>query len=184
VRVCLIAALALTSSIRAGQVMDACEQKLPPSLRQSLAAKFPGFRPAGVHDQDRDATKAEKKAGRDGCLTVAQGDFDGAGIQDVALLLTKTGRPKAGSVLLVAALHRAGAWDPYRLPTFCAEARSCYVQTEKPGVFNRSEALDGPLSGPYERERLESRTDSILSGTLESTGIVHVFSKGEWVYVW
>jgi hypothetical protein len=46
------------------------------------------------------------------------------------------------------------------------------------------EALDGQLSSPDERERIESQMEIVLSGTLEATSIVYVFSKGKWVYVW
>jgi hypothetical protein len=141
------ATFTLIYPVHAADQPDICDKKTPAPLKQVLTAKFPGFRLARVSDQDRDAMKASKKAGGDGCLTVTQGDFDGDGNQDVALLLTKTtGNGKTDSVRLIAALRRAGAWSVYRLPTWCRTISSCYVQTEKPGVFKRTEALDGPLS--------------------------------------
>ena len=41
-----------------------------------------------------------------------------------------------------------------------------------------------PLSSPDEREEIESRTENVLSGTLEATGIIYVYSNGKWHYVW
>jgi hypothetical protein len=164
-----------------GDSLDSCEQKVPASLKRLLSSKFPGFRPARLTDQAGDATEVNKHSGGDGCITVAAGDFDGDGQKDVALLLTS---PKSDVVRLVVALHRAASWAIYRLPTWCGPVGACYVQTAKPGLFKRSEALDTPLSPPDERNQSESRTESIISGTVEATGIVYVYTNGNWHYVW
>lgn len=163
-----------------GDSADLCEQKVPESLKRLLTSGFPGFRPARLTDQARDAAEVNGPSGRDGCMTVAEGDFDGDGQKDVALLLT---HPRSNAVRLVVALHRAASWAIYSLPTWCGRVSTCYVQTAKPGLFRRSEALASPLS-PDEREQIESRTESVVSGTVESTGIVYVYSKGQWHYVW
>ncbi len=172
-------ALLLAHSLLGGST-DVCEQKVPAPLKRALTAKFPGLRPAWSTDQAEDATQFNKRAGGDGCITVAVGDFDGDGQKDVALLLTN---PESDAIRLVVALHRAASWAIYRLPTWCEAVSACYVETVKPGLFKRSEALDTPLS-PDERDQIESLTENVISGTVESTGIVYVYSKGKWHYVW
>jgi hypothetical protein len=164
-----------------GHSLDVCEQKVPAPLRRVLSAKFPGFRPARFADQTGDVAEFNKRSGGDGCITVAVGDFDGDGQMDVALLLTN---PKSDVVRLVVALRRATSWATYRLPIWCRPISACYVQTTKPGLFRRSEALDTPLSSRDERNQIESQTESVISGTLEATGIVCVYAKEKWHYVW
>jgi hypothetical protein len=178
-RLAFIALLAAQALL--GDSADFCEQKLPESLKRLLISGFPGFRPTRLTDQARDATEVNRRSGGDGCMMVAEGDFDGDGQKDVALLLTN---PRSNAVRLVVALRRAASWVIYSLPTWCGRVSTCYVQTAKPGLFRRSEALAAPLSSPDERDQIESRTESVVSGTVEATGIVYVYSKGKWLYVW
>jgi hypothetical protein len=158
---------------------DVCEQKVPASLKSALNAKFPGFRPAYSTDQTIDVEV--NKPGGDRCMAVASGDFDGDGKKDIAILLTN---PQAGAVRLVVALRRNTSWAISQLPTWCTTVNTCYVQTVKAGSFKRSESLDSPPTLPDERDQIESKTDNVMSGTLEATGIVYVYSKGKWRYVW
>jgi len=159
-----------------GESGDLCEQKLPESVKTQLTSEFPGYRPARLTDQAPDATEVN-----DGCITVAVGDFDGDGQKDVALLLTN---PQSDAVRLVVALHRAAGWAIYSLPTWCGRVSGCYVQTAKPGVFRRSLSLGARLSSPDERYQIESRTENVVSGTVDATGIVYVYSNGKWQYAW
>ena len=174
-------ALVLAQALPAAGTADVCEQKVPASLRSALKKKFPGFRPPRLGDQDADSTEFNRHAGGDGCITVARGDFDGDGQKDVAILLTNG---KSDDVRLVVALRRATSWAIYRLPTWCGSISACYVETVKPGLFKRTESLDIPLSSPDERDYLRSRTENVLSGTVEATGIVYAHSGGKWRYVW
>jgi hypothetical protein len=168
-----------------GAETDICDQKVPSSLKRVLAEKYPGFRPGLMNDQDPDATRDNQKRGGDGCLTVSIGDFDGNGIKDVAVLMTRgVSNRKTDTVRLVIALQRPGTWALYPLKTWCATIDSCYVQTERPGLYNRAETLDGPVSEPGERTTLRSRNDVVLSGTLEAVAIVYAYSSGKWIHVW
>ncbi len=178
-RLALIAWL-LASAVLAGGP-DVCEQKVPASLRRTLGLKFPGFRLPRLADQSRDASQFNKRAGGDGCVTVAMGDFDGDGRRDIAVLLVN---PESHAVRLVVALRRDSDWAVSSLPTWCGRIDTCYVETAKPGVFKRSEALDTPLSPPDERDQIASRTENVMTGTIESTGIVYVYTNGTWPYVW
>jgi len=170
--------LMLAQALPAAGRMDICEQRVPASLKRLIDTKFPGFRLPRLSDQDADITKTPR---RSGCLIIARGDFDGDGRQDIALLLVGA---KSNAVRLVAGLRRDTSLAIYPLPTWCETIRTCYVQSEKLGLFKRTEALDMPLSSPDEREEIESRTENVLSGTLEATGIIYVYSNGKWHYVW
>jgi hypothetical protein len=171
----------LVTEIVLGDSPDPCEQKVPAPLKTLLSSKFPGFHPARLSDQTADDIQVNKQSGGDGCITVAVGDFDGDGRPDIALLLTN---PKSDAVHLVAALRRGASWAVYQLPTWCKSVSACYVKTEKPGRFRRSRSLDAPLSPPDERGQIESRTENVISGTVDATGIVYVYKQGEWQYVW
>ena len=153
---------------------EVCEQKVPASLGTLLKERFPGFHPPRMTDQSARGTEFNKHEGGDGCITVATGDFNGDGRKDVALLLMNS-----RSVRLVVALRRSMSWEVYRLPTFCEATRSCYVETEKPGLFKRAEAFDTPLSSPDKRNQIRTQTENVLSGTVESTRIAYAYSRGK-----
>ena len=75
-------------------------------------------------------------------------------------------------------------YDSSRARRCTCRISACYVETVKPGLFKRTESPDIPLSSPDERDQLRSRTESVLSGTVEATGIVYVHSGEKWHYVW
>lgn len=157
-----------------------CSQNLPPSLVRLLADRFPKYREPSLTDLDQQSVAFDRQEGGDGCFATATGDFDGNGAKDVAVLLVPI---EEGKPLLTVALRRKNAWSIHQLPTFCNDITFCYVKTEKPGTYVRSESLDGPLTGPDERMTISSKAMSVLSGRVESTAVVYAYSKGHWRYV-
>jgi hypothetical protein len=164
-----------------GAPQDLCKQKIPAALNDVLRVQFPRFRPARLTDQSGDDTRLNKRSGGDGCVSVGIGDFDGDGQKDIALLMTN-GQPN--SIRLVVALTRGRSWTISRLPTWCATISRCYVRTVKPGLYKRSLADASPISSPDERDQIESKTENVMSGTTEATGVVYVYIQGRWRYVW
>ena len=158
-----------------------CIEKVSPDLMKLLEVKFPKLKIPKLVDLDQQSVNFDLQEGGDGCFAVAEGDFDGDQRQDLAILLTSINKK---SPHLIVALKRGEYWVIHQLPTFCDTAQFCYVKPEKPGTYIRSEALDGPPSRRNERVKLTSKTTSVLAGRLESTGIVYVYSKGHWNYVW
>lgn len=158
-----------------------CVDKLGPKLVGFLAKQFPKLHVPKLDELDKDGIRFDLDGGSDGCFAVAGGDFDGDKRKDAAVLLAPDGK---GSPQLVVAVQRGESWRAYRLPTFCDAIEFCYVKPEKPGTYVRTEALDPPPTRPNERSTLTSRNTSVLSGRLESTGIVYVYVKGKWQYVW
>ena len=157
-----------------------CIRKIDPNLVVLLGEKFPKLRIPQLADLDRQSIGFDLDNGGDGCYAVAKGDFDGDKQQDIALLLTSATK----EAHLIVALRRGMNWGVYQLPTFCETIQYCYVEPEKPGTYIRSLAIDDPLTRKNERSKLSSQHTSVRSGTLESTGIVYVYSKGRWNYVW
>ena len=169
------------SNVAIGATPKECLKKLDPNLVKLLEIKFPHLRIPRLADLDQQSINFDIQGGGDGCFVVAEGDFDGDQRQDLAVLLTSISKKDAH---LIVALKRGKTWAVHQLPTFCDTIQFCYVKPEKPGTYIRSVALDSPPSRPNERVKLTSKTTSVLSGTLESTGIVYVYSKGRWNYVW
>ena len=158
-----------------------CEKKIASSLMKLLSEKFLNLRTPKLADLDQASIDYDLSDGGDGCFAVASGDYAGYGNKDVAMLLVPV---KGGDPQLVVALAKNDTWTLYQLPTFCEGIAFCYVKTEKPGTYNRSEALDSPPTRPDELEKLTSKNAVVLSGRLESTGIVYAYSNTRWRYVW
>jgi hypothetical protein len=117
---------------------------------------------------------------------VAHGDYNGDGNDDVAVLLPGISGKR---LILAVALRTRTSWTVTQLPTWCDESGKgsevgCFVSTEKPGTYHRTNLLDGPLE-PGEASELTSKTDSVVSGRVEANAVVHVYTgNGRWRYVW
>jgi hypothetical protein len=159
-----------------------CRDKIAPSLVEILTKTFPGLRIPQLRDLDHESIDHDLADGGDGCFAVANGDFEGTGRQGSVMLLVP--RRGQGAPQLVVALPRSRAWKVYRLPTFCDSITFCYVKTERPGTYHRSAALDSPPARSDERVTLTTTRPVVLSGRLESTGIVYGYFRGRWLYVW
>ncbi len=177
----LLPFLFIFSSVSFGAQPKQCIEKIKPDLIKLLGQRFPDFHVPKLTELDQQSVNFDMQDGGDGCYAVAEGDFDGGQRKDVALLLASS---KKSAPRLIVALQRDKSWAIYQLPTFCDTVKFCYVKPVKPGVYVRSAALDTLPDRPDERAKLTSRTTGVLSGELESTGIVYVYSKGHWDYVW
>ncbi len=177
----LVFSMILPQLARAEQ-RDTCAVKVPRTLAEILAQKFPSYRLPKLTDQSREDRLQDRRHGGDGCFTVASGDFGGHRRKDFVVLLASEDR---SNVHLVAALRGGrSSWAIYELPTWCSGVLRCYVKAQRSGVYTRTESLPAPPSDPGDKEKIQSKHDAILSGTLESTGIVYAFKDGSWQYVW
>jgi hypothetical protein len=159
---------------------DACDQLIPPSLKAALAKPFPDFRtPLATDNQEKDIDWYVRE-GKSPCLGVAGGDFDGDGKKDILLGLTAL---RGSGALVVVALARGNGWELKTLGRFPEERFRFYVETGKPGVYRRTEALDGPL-GPNEMEVMSCPNSAAIFGTLESSGIAYCYLHRKWKHVW
>jgi len=160
---------------------DTCLSKIPADLAAQLRREFPNHVLPRVSDNDQVYVRFEKSQGRNGCLGVARGDFDGNHQLDIAVLLSVDG---GNDVKLIAALRRGRTWALFDLPFWCSHRTDCFVERGRLGTFERHISFDGPLTHPDERKSMTTRLPVIVAGKLESTGIAYAFSNGKWSFVW
>jgi hypothetical protein len=158
-----------------------CETKLSAPVRALLRKQFPRLHVPHLAELDAGAVRDDRPEGGDGCYVVATGDFTGEGRQSAAMILA----PVDGVTgqLLVAIKTKTG-WKLDKLPTYCGDVRSCYVKVQGPGTFVRTPALDGPLQPDGELSHMTTKVDAVISGKMESTGVVFALINGHWNYVW
>lgn len=179
--VCLLAVCFLSASAAFAESRDSCLSKIPASLAQTLHAKYPEFRLPLAKEGEPTQVQWSRKHQHGDCVLVATGDFDGNGLADVAILLPHKSTEK---VILVSALRRGRDWSVSELPSWCNSISNCYVATARPGRYEMTEFFDYTAESPNSRERITSRNQVIVSGTPESTSIVHAYVGGQWLYVW
>jgi hypothetical protein len=146
-----------------------------------LNAKYPEFRLPLATDGEPTQVEYSRKHGHGDCVLVASGDFDSNGRIDIALLLS---HKRTDKVILVSALRKARDWAIFELPTWCNSISNCYVATGGPGKYEMTQSFDYTAESPNSRERIASASQVIVSGTPESTGIVHAYVHRQWVHVW
>jgi hypothetical protein len=178
---CLISILLFMGLYGPVHAEDVCERLIPASLRAAALKKYPDYRIAKSTDRLNDDPRWNKDYKEGQCLTVASADFDGDKIADYAFFLVKkdSNKPK-----LIAALSRGKRWDIAVLPIWNQQIEVCYVETIKPGTYEHTQAYEFEQSNTNERERLTTKNTSIIAGKVESTGVVYVYKKSRWFYVW
>jgi hypothetical protein len=177
-------AILLTSGIAFGEPSvgpDACRSIVPDEMIAPLAQRFPGFRLPRMSDLADSNISIDRDGGGNGCAVAKRVGVVGRDLPAVAIVLVGENQPK---VQLVAGVRRRDHWELYPLPTWCEGIATCYVEGRQGGTFQRTDALSGPVTDPDERETLDSQYCVIVSGTIESTGVVYAFDHGHWHYVW
>jgi hypothetical protein len=124
----LLWCLPCSSALAAGaentpKTLAECGQRIPESLRILLKERYPG-RVLDLNQWRYEGIPRDHKCG------VAIADFDGNGEDDVALLLTRKGKGKGGTVIL-AALRKQDQWDLHMVHR--AEESGLYVAVASPG---------------------------------------------------
>jgi hypothetical protein len=120
------------------------------------------------------------KEGGKGCLGVAIADFDGDGTKDLLLGLTAL---KGSGARIVVALTRGKNWKLETLDEWSKDRNRLYVAADKPGVYRRTEALDGPLE-EGEVSLLKCLHAAAIFGATESSGVAYCYDNQNWQHVW
>lgn len=177
-----VAALACTHNATAQPKPDACRAQIPGSVGQLMAQKFPQHRLPLVADADPDVVQFEMSKGNNGCIVVAKGDFNGDKRTDFAVGLTPT---TAKPPVVAVALSHGTTWDVSTVESWVDHAQRLYVERARPRLFKQFEGFDAaPQRGTNEREALRCRTDAVIVGATESTGIAYCHVNNQWLYVW
>lgn len=159
---------------------DSCEVQIPAALKVALGKAFPKFRAPMATDNLAEDIEWALKEGRNGCLGVAIADFDGDGTKDLLLGLTAL---KGSGAVIVVALARGKNWKLETLDEWSSDRNRLYVAADKPGVYRRTEALDGPLE-PGEINPLRCLHSVAIFGATESSGVAYCYNKQTWKHVW
>jgi len=171
--------LALAGVVRAE---DVCEKLIPAPLQEIVLKKYPDYRIVKSTDRITNDPYWDKHYYKKGeCLAVASADFDGDKINDFAffIVMKNSKKPK-----LIAALSRDKQWSIEELPIWNERIEGCYVETMEPGTYEHTKSFDFMESNNNERAKITSKNTSIIAGKVESTGVVYVYEKGRWLYVW
>ncbi len=145
-----------------------------------MSKAFPKFRTPVVTDNLQKDNEYSLKHGGTGCITVAAGDFNGDEKTDYVLGLTERKGPGG---LIVVALASGSSCHWKVLSEWKTDRMRLFVNTEKPGGYTRTLALDGPL-GEGEVERLVCRNTLPVFGMTESTEVAYCYAAGKWLHVW
>lgn len=178
----LSAVLLSTLASNAVEAKDSCAPQIPKSLRASLGHTFPAFRPPAESDNLPEDIEYNKKNGGTGCLGVAAADLNGDKKKDYVLALTPL-KGKAPKVVI--ALRTAKDWSFHELMAGVTDARfRQYVDTVEPGKYERTEALEGGDGPNGDMESMVCPNSGALIGATESTGVVHCYINGKWLFAW
>ena len=173
-------ALLGTANARAS---DACAAAVPDTLRVVISQQYPKFRLPQQSDYDSEDIKYNLAHGGNGCLGVAHGAYyhEGAAT-DYAINLQSS---EGAHTLLIVAHPANQTWRLERVWDWGNSAVGhLYVDTTEPGKYERTEALDGPVSEQGEQENYTSKREGIVAGTIESSGAAFFFDGKSWIHVW
>jgi hypothetical protein len=179
----LLSSLLTVASVMTAPTIDYCSGRAPPEVSILVQENYPAFRFPKSNDNLDEDIKYNLSHKGSGCLGLATGDFDGDARRDFIIGLTPLTGDKS---LVVVALRRKSGWITERLGN---ESRGIgrsrlYVATGKPGVYTRSPALDGLVTGNDEADSLKCKHHVAVFGATESTGIAFCRLGGRWKYVW
>jgi hypothetical protein len=161
---------------------DACAAGIPDALRAALSEQYPKFRLPQRADYDAEDIKYNLDHGGSGCLGIARGAYYRGSVTDYAInLASKDGM----HALLIAAHPVDSTWRLERVWDWGnAPVGHLYVDTIPAGKYERTEALDGPVSEPGERDSYVSTRQGVVAGAIESSGVAFFFEGKAWVHVW
>jgi hypothetical protein len=147
-----------------------------------LSRIYPQYRLPRSDDQDGFNVKAQIARGGTGCLGIAEGDFDGDGRRDMALLLA---RRDGRRTRFVVALRGEHAWQLELIETSIESIGTQYVNVVPPGTY--ASGFYGGKYGapdPSQRKRVRSPTEGVSTGTLESSAVFYFRLNEQWVWLW
>ncbi len=178
----LIFGILVFGSERITFAADACAPLVPEGLKLAIAQSYPDYRLPQQSDYSKENIKYNVEHGGSGCLGIATGSYYRNSVINYAINITA--KTKRHTLLIVADLVNA-EWKLTLLRDWGDEASGgIYVDTEEPGTYERTEALDGPISEPGERGKYTSKRQGLVAGGIESSGAVFFFDGKGWVHVW
>ena len=181
-RLLVIASVAVLGTSSAWAA-DACTASIPEALRILISGQFPGYRIPQQSDYDATDIKFSLDHRSNACVGITHGTYYPDGATDYAIILSST--DDAQAALLVVASPANSTWRLERVWDWEeVTVGSLYVDTAPPGKYERTEALDGPVSKRGEQKRYTSKRQGILAGKIESSIAAFFFDGKAWIHVW
>ncbi len=161
---------------------DSCTAAIPAALREAVAHQLPGYRLPREADNLAEDIRHDREHGGRGCPGVATGDFSGNGRGDFAFLLMSK-----RDVWLTVAVRGSSSWQVEKVwnagkPNLRTRL---YVDKAPPGKYDdviQSESDATPEPGQV--DSFTSKSDVVVTGTIESTEIAFFKGPKGWIHVW
>lgn len=161
---------------------DKCAGLIPAELKSAIKKKYPGYRLPIQTNYSPDYIKYNIDKGGSGCLGIATGSYYANSARDYVIYLTSAAPTHT---ILVVAHQAATKWEIGLVWDLKDEKLgSLYVETLAPGKYERTEALDGPITGKDERETYLAKLQGFAAGTIESSGAAFFFDSDKWIHIW
>ncbi len=170
------------SAVASARNTDRCASMIPDALRSDINRKFPTYRIPRVSDPSCEEVRRNLRSGGSGCLSVTEGDYDGDGRGDVAVILPSTTKPK-GILLVVGRRVTAGAWEVEGLVSWERSIGSLSARTLRPESYQATPIIEGEELEAGEVRSVVSRVDGIEIGLLESSSVGYFYDGRSWQYV-
>lgn len=176
-----VTALLFLIAIPAYASTDRCSGRIPAGLAEVLIQKNPGYRLPNESDNLAEDVEYNLSAKGTGCLAVTSADFDGDGQLDYLVALPAK---DSKDTVIAAALRRGKTWLLEPLSMWPNSQGRVFVETHAPGRYERTGALEGPVSEPDEVLALDCRDRVAVFGFTESSAVAYCRRKKGWQFVW
>jgi hypothetical protein len=164
-----------------GNCSDCCQSVIPDALRSQLLKKYASCKPMSSEYTSAYYADQATASGRSCCYFATAGDFNGDHKTDYAVILKDNATWR---LTLVAALSNEKGWLLQKLFAWDGEGDNPYVETLPPGEYRGIGTIDPTYRKKGQPDSIRSKTDGILSGSLESSGCAYFFQNDKWVHFW
>lgn len=154
---------------------DACTVAIPERLQVLLQEAFPGQRLPRASDLENGNPSRLTRENSKPCPYAAEGDFDGDGNKDYAMLLP---HKSGGPFILSAATSVSGGWDLTRLYESEEFFARNIVYVINPGTFHKSKDYRPKFLGLGEAATITTEHQGVGLGLQESGSLRGFFDLG------
>jgi hypothetical protein len=176
--------IALTSLVLASPVYassDRCSGKMPQELARVLVQKNADYRLPRESDNLKEDVAYNVSQKGTGCLAIATADFDGNGHADYLVALPAK---DSKATLVMVALRRGRSWRLEPLTTWPDSQGRVFVEAHHAGLFEKTEALEGPVSEAGEVLSMRCHHKTAVFGFTESSAVAYCWHQDKWQHVW
>ena len=160
---------------------DNCACIIPADLKTVIEDKFSQYRCPIESDNLQEDIQQNIVDGKNGCLSVVSGDFDGNGKMDYAIILTN--KSDQGAFFIVARNTKEG-WvvEPIKKMT---DGRSrLYVEVIGPGIYKNMFSTREKKYNIAEVPAIRSKRPGVVFGRTEASATAYFWTPKGWVHLY